>query len=155
MPRRFGALLTLALGAAALLACNADVNEECLSGGCNDPAADAGTDTSCTAGAESGDFPCPVFEVLQRNCHRCHQDPPTGGAPFSLLTYDDTRLPYAGTTTLIFEQMKIQIQPGASPRMPFQSSMPSADFKVLDAWLDLCEANRKQGKGCSCPGDGC
>lgn len=41
-------------------------------------------------GAASADF-CNVQRVLQDKCQRCHSDPPQHGAPFALVTYDDTQ----------------------------------------------------------------
>jgi uncharacterized membrane protein len=35
---------------------------------------------------------CEVRTVLADKCHRCHTAPPEHGAPFSLLTYEDTQV---------------------------------------------------------------
>jgi uncharacterized membrane protein len=35
---------------------------------------------------------CQVRSVLADKCHRCHTAPPEHGAPFSLLTYEDTQV---------------------------------------------------------------
>jgi uncharacterized membrane protein len=35
---------------------------------------------------------CNARSVLEAKCWRCHADPPEHGAPFSLLTYDDTQI---------------------------------------------------------------
>jgi uncharacterized membrane protein len=35
---------------------------------------------------------CQVHTVLEDKCQRCHTDPPENGAPFSLLTYEDTQV---------------------------------------------------------------
>lgn len=34
---------------------------------------------------------CDVLPILEARCQRCHTDPQENGAPFSLLTYDDTQ----------------------------------------------------------------
>lgn len=34
---------------------------------------------------------CAARAVLERNCQRCHGAKPSNGAPFSLVTYDDTQ----------------------------------------------------------------
>lgn len=35
---------------------------------------------------------CQVQAVLEAKCQRCHVEPPKNGAPFPLLTYDDTQV---------------------------------------------------------------
>jgi hypothetical protein len=35
---------------------------------------------------------CAARAVLRDKCQRCHQEPPLNGAPFPLLTYDDTQV---------------------------------------------------------------
>jgi uncharacterized membrane protein len=35
---------------------------------------------------------CNVQRVLEQKCQRCHQDPPMNGAPFPLVTYEDTQV---------------------------------------------------------------
>lgn len=34
---------------------------------------------------------CDVAPILEARCQRCHSDPPDNGAPFPLVTYDDTQ----------------------------------------------------------------
>lgn len=34
---------------------------------------------------------CEAREVLERNCQRCHGAKPSNGAPFALVTYEDTQ----------------------------------------------------------------
>lgn len=41
-------------------------------------------------------YPCEIFDILSRRCHRCHTDPPQNGAPFPLLTWEDTQEEYFG-----------------------------------------------------------
>jgi uncharacterized membrane protein len=35
---------------------------------------------------------CQVQTVLEQKCQRCHTDPPDNGAPFPLVTYEDTQV---------------------------------------------------------------
>lgn len=48
------------------------------------------------AGAPSGETEpdpwCLARSVLENNCQRCHGDPPAHGAPFSLVSFDDTQV---------------------------------------------------------------
>jgi hypothetical protein len=48
-------------------------------------------------------IPCAVRVVLQSNCQRCHQDPELNGAPFPLLTWDDTRVEFGAV--LVYQAM--------------------------------------------------
>jgi hypothetical protein len=41
---------------------------------------------------ESGPTWCEAFAVLEQKCQRCHGEPPANGAPFALVTYDDTQI---------------------------------------------------------------
>jgi uncharacterized membrane protein len=47
---------------------------------------------------------CNVRQVLQSKCQRCHRDPPQNGAPFPLMTYEDTQV-LDGRGTPRFERM--------------------------------------------------
>jgi hypothetical protein len=157
------ALLLVLVSAAA--ACDARVTEGCLGGVCGSGGAgghggaapvDAGPDAppGCAPSPQAGDYPCDVFAVVHANCHPCHQDPPAGGAPFSLLRYADTQQVFQ-PGKLVFQQMRDQIQPGADPRMPFGGALTSGDQATLDAWLDACAPPVPAGTGCGCPGPGC
>ena len=164
MIRRFMVLLLVAAPAA----CDARVTEGCLGGVCGSggaggqsgttAAADAGADgdaaPACAPTPQTGDYPCDVFAVVHRNCHPCHQDPPVGGAPFSLLTYADTQQVFL-PGKLVFQQMHDQIQPGADPRMPFGGALTAGDQAALEAWLSACAPPVAAGTGCACPGPGC
>lgn len=35
---------------------------------------------------------CDVAPILEARCQRCHTDPPKNGAPFPLVSYDDTQV---------------------------------------------------------------
>jgi uncharacterized membrane protein len=58
---------------------------------CGGPAA---TEHSQDESASSATAPswCAIEAILQLKCQRCHQRPTAHGAPFSLLTYDDTQV---------------------------------------------------------------
>ena len=43
-------------------------------------------------GAESAPDWCAARGVLEAKCQRCHGDPPDHGAPFPLVTYQDTQV---------------------------------------------------------------
>lgn len=153
----------------AFAACNADVQESCISGAC-DPTGTTST-TSATSSSQggggggptcdnttfptTGDYPCEVWQVLHDRCHCCHQDPTKGGAPFPLLSYEDAHAVYNMTTgKLRWERMKEVVQPDGLPHMPFSTAKDTtaAQRKVLSEWLDACappaESYGDGGPGC-------
>ncbi len=165
-------LFTATMASIFFVGCNADLTEGCATGTC--PQAGTTTTTTSTstgAGGQdggvncdplpaTGDIPCEVFEVVHGVCNRCHQDPPLIGAPFPLLTYEDTQMPYDTHGKLRYQRMREVIQPAGSPHMPFTSTsivvppLTAAQFATLDAWL-ACPTPTAQGVGCECPGQGC
>ena len=131
-------------------ACTAELEEGCLGGVCSPPgqppvpsnttSSSSGTGgsggsggSSCETTPATGDFPCEVFTVLQNNCHSCHQSPPSNGAPYSLLTYEDTREFNGATTIPRWQRMGEVIQSGF---MPFGTTMSDPDKQVILDWID-------------------
>lgn len=168
----FPTLFLAALTASLFAGCNADLTEGCLSGNCPPP--ESTTSSSSTTGGTggqdggvscgplpvTGDIPCDVFKIIHGTCDRCHQDPPLIGAPFPLLTYEDTQMPYGTDGKLRYQRMREVIQPAGSPHMPFQSTtivvppLTASELATLDGWL-ACPMPTPQGQGCECPGQGC
>lgn len=159
-------LFLAAITGSSLLGCTADLTEGCLAGKCLPPetttATSGGGDGGVVCGPlpATGDIPCEVFKVIHGVCNHCHVDPPLAGAPWPLLTYEDTQMPYDTHGTLRYQRMKEVIQPSGSPHMPFASTviivppLTDAQFATLDAWL-TCPTPTAQGQGCECPGQGC
>ena len=164
----FPTLFTAAIATISFAGCNADISEGCLTGTC--PQSQT-TSTSTGSGGQdggvtcdplpaTGDIPCDVFKVIHGVCNRCHQDPPLVGAPFPLLTYEDTQMPFDTHGKLRYQRMREVIQPDGAPHMPFKSmtivvpELTAAEFATLDAWL-ACPTPTAQGQGCECPGKGC
>jgi hypothetical protein len=166
--RQILAALLISLPSLALLggACTAHLEEGCLSGPCGPIGIDAGVKDAGEAGPNpctgmdppaTGDYPCPVFDVINRNCRPCHQNPPLQGAPFPLMTFEDTQAPHpTHPTSKVYVQMNIQIRPGALPRMPLgKPPLSDADLATLGDWLNMCAPPVPDGTGCGCPGMGC
>ncbi|MDI1478349.1 hypothetical protein [Polyangium sp. y55x31] len=159
--RRLAPLALLPLLAALGPACTAELEEGCLGGQCVPPGSppipplptsgsgggggggDAGP--TCEDTPQTGDFPCDVFTVLQTHCHTCHQSPPLNGAPYSLLTYEDTRLPHGMTTKPRFVRMAEVVESGF---MPLMATLPAADKQILLDWLSTCGLPAPDGMGC-------
>jgi hypothetical protein len=93
----------------------------------------------CAASPATGSFPADVAAILADKCQPCHTDPPKNGAPFPLLTYEDVQKPFVGTKP-IYQQMYLQVQPGADPRMPFGNApqLTPDEFSTLTSWLISC-----------------
>jgi len=164
LPRLLAAPLALAALIAALgPACTANVEEGCLGGECVPPGGSpplpppgagsgggggsggsGGGGPSCENTTDVGDFPCDVHAVLQHNCFTCHQNPPQKGAPFSLLTYEDTQAPY-GMTKQRWERMREVVDSGF---MPQGSSLTDNDKQILLGWLEACAQPAADGMGC-------
>lgn len=162
MPRRsslprFLSLLILSAAFAALLAsCTANLEEGCLAGECVPPGSapvppewpkDAGSDApACMDTTDVGDFPCDVFALLQTHCQTCHQEPPLNGAPFSLLTYEDTQQPFGVMGQQRWQRMAEVVESGFMP--PSGVVLPAADKEALLAWLTACAQPAPMGMGC-------
>ncbi len=110
-------------GLAALTACGIDVP---LTGGIGS----GGTNT----GAQT-DLPCDVASVLANNCLGCHGDPPSGGAPISLVTYDD--LIATNSSGITYAQRALTRMTATSSPMPpaGSASVSAADIATFQAWV--------------------
>ena len=157
------ALLSLLAALASLgAACTADLEEGCLGGECVPPGkppvpplptsgtgggggggGDAGP--TCEDTPETGDFPCDIFAILQTHCHNCHQSPPLSGAPYSLLTYEDTRPLHGITTKPRFVRMAEVVESGF---MPLMATIPEPEKQTLLDWLNTCALPAPDGMGC-------
>ena len=93
---------------------------------------DVGASSSAGASSASGTNWCEIQAILQSKCQRCHQLPPQHGAPFSLLTYDDTQA-QDSTGKARFEQMASAVD---SEYMPPQ-------FLKLDPPVALLTADER------------
>lgn len=154
-------------------ACTADLEESCI-GDCNVDAqaassATAAGSTTGTGGAggtggmggaggsggadcssipATGQFPCDVYDVLVAHCHKCHQDPPINGAPFSLLQFEKTREIYSMEP--IWMRMQAAIESGFMPLAPNPKLM-GADLKTMQDWFAACAPPVPDGMGCEAP----
>jgi hypothetical protein len=87
-------------------------------------------------------LPCNIKTAVAKNCNMCHGANPIGGAPMSLLTYEDfqadhvvqTYVPLKGMTMKVYQLAKIRINDHMSP-MPPGGTLSTDDFSTLDTWL--------------------
>lgn len=161
---RFSLLLLASLAISSSLAgCEASDDENCVAGPCGQPppsedggggagagtggAGGAGGGEVCAPTPETGDLPCAVYEALKAKCYTCHTDPTANGAPFPLLTYEDTRGVYGSKQR--WERMGPAIKSGFMP-LGAAPDLTEEEKQVLLDWLDACALPEAEGAGCGC-----
>jgi len=90
-------------------------------------------------------IPCDPNRVLQDVCQHCHSAPPQNGAPFPLVTYEDTQVLANGVP--LWKFMRAVVQSGAMPLPPVQISGAQRD--LLLAWFDAGAPARSSSDMCS------
>jgi hypothetical protein len=76
--------------------------------------------------------------VLAAQCTSCHTSPPIGGAPISLLSYEDLTRTARGMTISNAELCVMRMQNATLPMPPAPSPMASAaDVAVLGNWIAM------------------
>ena len=145
-------LLALTAGA-AVIACTNEMEEDCLSGPCGDvqpPPTSSSSGGTCEGDefGGAGDLPCDVWQVMHDRCHCCHQEPQQNGAPFPLLTYEDTRAEYF-MGKLRWERMAEVTADDGLPHMPLATAaqLSTAQLKVLQDWFAACAPPAAEYKG--------
>jgi hypothetical protein len=75
------------------------------------PIPDAGS--SCNLEPDpAAQFPCEVDLILETRCRRCHGSPTKNGAPFPLLTWNDTLKDYSGPIyEAMYKAVKLDFMP--------------------------------------------
>jgi uncharacterized membrane protein len=114
-------------------------------------AGEAGSNGEGGAGSQP-DFPCAIRRVIEAKCQRCHTRPPENGAPFPLLSWEDTRAPYG--SQLVHEAMLEAVESGFMPLVELPLTPPvedltTAERAALVTWLkDGAQGDRS---GAACP----
>ena len=100
---------------------------------------------NCGTGGEGGapsvliEF-CQAEIILRTVCQKCHTDPQLNGAPFSLITYEDTQQPF-GPDKLRWQRMQEVVE---ADIMPFiipgvnESPLTCEEKATLMGWLNQC-----------------
>lgn len=116
-----------------------------LATGCGDddggPTNDGGSaGTGATGGGPSTDVTwCEVSQVLEAKCQRCHADPPVNGAPFPLISYDDTQVEVSGIVRYdrMQDMVDRRLMPPAEPELdPPAEPLTNAERALLLDWFD-------------------
>ena len=120
----FRSLVTLLL---ACTACGTDFNQ--FQGG-------AGGSGGSNGSGSGGDLPCDVQTVLSDHCTSCHGNPPSNGAPMSMVTYDDLIAPGLGGAS-VAQRALVRMTSTTSPMPPAPAAaVPAAQIATFQAWVD-------------------
>ncbi|HEY2410296.1 MAG TPA: hypothetical protein VGI10_30030 [Polyangiaceae bacterium] len=95
-------------------------------------------------------LPCDVAAVLQDVCQHCHTSPPQNGAPFPLLTGNDTQAPFDPPydNTPIWQVMGAAVDAGVMPPPDGGVDISQAEREVI---IDWAAAGAPEGDGGVCP----
>lgn len=81
---------------------------------------------------------CAARAVLERNCQRCHGAKPSNGAPFSLVTYEDTQASNKkgkARFETIAQVVESELMPPTYLELePPVAALPGEDRELLLAW---------------------
>jgi hypothetical protein len=117
---------------------------------------EAGELTTAQGGEAGGSaepaFPCDVSRIIEAKCERCHSDPPENGAPFPLLSWEDTQKPYG--RVLVHDAMLVAVESGFMPLTELELSPPVEDLTtsertVLLSWLGAGAEPDRSGATCA------
>jgi hypothetical protein len=117
---------------------------------------EAGELTNAQGGEAGGSaepaFPCDVSRIIEAKCERCHSDPPENGAPFPLLSWEDTQKPYG--RVLVHDAMLVAVESGFMPLTELDLSPPVEDLTtsertVLLGWLEAGAEPDRSGATCA------
>lgn len=91
-----------------------------------------GTATGTGTGTISGDsgLPCEIADVLSARCISCHNSPPSGGAPMSLLSYADLTTQKNGKS---YAQLSVERMQDNT--MPPGGGATAADIQAFQNWI--------------------
>ena len=101
---------------------------------------------------------CAAYKVLTCVCQQCHQNPPVNHAPFPLLTYDDTQVPYPFATSKkkLWQEMQTVVTSGYMPYMGIEDPpvdppvQPLSDERKATLLTWLAQGAHDEG-GQDCP----
>lgn len=114
-----------------------------LAMGCFSAAATVnGNPTPPAVEAGASNLPCDVQAVLATNCQSCHSQPPVGGAPMALMTWDDLVAPSITDPNKSNAQLSVDRMQAAKNPMPPQGGAAAADIQTLQDWIN---AGAKKG----------
>lgn len=123
-----------------------------LSAGCSLDAVPNGElpDAAAPASGAIDGVPCDIAAILSAHCIACHGSPPAGGAPVSLLTWDELAAPSNADPSLSRAALALTRMTGGPLPMPPTGTEPPVSATELAAWQAWVSAGLPRG---SCGGD--
>ncbi|HUH02410.1 MAG TPA: hypothetical protein VML75_10460 [Kofleriaceae bacterium] len=92
-------------------------------------------------------LPCDVDRVLEDKCRLCHGEPTAFGAPFELMSWEDTQATVKSQP--VWELMQDRVHDPAMPMPPRGLAQLTADeLAVLDAWFSAGAPPRADDASC-------
>ena len=120
------------ISAAAVAGCYTGADVTSTKMGDTAPAPTTSVD-STDPNAVSG-VPCDVAQVLAKSCASCHGVTPSGGAPNSMMTYDDLKAASISVpSSTVAELSLVRMKDSSTPMPPDGAS--AEDLAVLDNWI--------------------
>ena len=125
-------LIASVLAAAIAAGCYTGGDTVQITAGSTAPGASAGG-TQVASASVSG-LPCDVATVLATSCSSCHGAVPSGGAPNTMMTYEDLVAPSISDPSRSVAELAVARMQDATRPMPPSGGSPT-DAAVLAAWL--------------------
>lgn len=113
------------------------------SAGANGTGGESGALTGSGATTGGADLWCQARTVFRDACQTCHGSELVGGAPMSLVTYEDTQAPSVfDATKTVYEAVAARVHDAARPMPPVSHDPLSSDqLAALDAWIEAGAPN--------------
>jgi len=112
--------------------------------GGNGNGSDAGAVVDTGSSGDPTGVPCDVETVLANNCQSCHGTTPSGGAPTSMVSYQDLTQPSKMDPNK--SEIQLAVDRMNAGTMPPGGGAAANDIATLQAWID---AGTPQGTACS------
>jgi hypothetical protein len=97
----------------------------------------AGAGTAAGGQAGASGLPCEISALLNSYCSACHGNPPSGGAPESLLSYEQMtmQVPKLGKTFAQYSLERMKAMAGPMPPKP-ADAVPADQIALFEAWVN-------------------
>ena len=80
-------------------------------------------------------LPCDVSKIMVKSCQTCHGATPIGGAPMSLVTFDDFQKPApTQPTKKVYQVVQERVHDTKRP-MPPVDTLSTTELAAIDAWV--------------------
>ena len=101
-----------------------------------DPNNTTSPDEADAAVAEASGLPCDVAKLFATSCTSCHGATPAGGAPSSLVTYDDLTKPSDDDASRTVADVSLERMQAAKRPMPPAGALAADKIKILSDWIE-------------------